>query len=68
MRTCVGHLGHALGAVSKDGKPYTCKFGKDCAFKHVEVEGKSKQKLLDIAGSLTTTARADLTRAVMKRQ
>ena len=67
VRPCVGHLGSALGAVTKDGRPYSCKFGKDCAFKHVAIESKSKQKLLDIVGSLTAVARADLTRAVVKR-
>ena len=66
-RPCVGHLGSALGAATKDGQPYACKFGKGCVFKHVPVDGKSKQKLLDIVGSLTSVARADLTRAVMKR-
>ena len=66
-RPCVGHLGHLLGAVNKDGRPYTCKFGKDCAFRHVSVDDKSKQRLLDIVGSLTSTPRADLTRAVIKR-
>ena len=66
-RPCVGHLGSGLRAVTKDGRPYTCKFGKDCSFKHIDIEGKSKQKLLDIVGSLTAVARADLTRAVVKR-
>ena len=67
VRPCVGHLGSVLGAVNKDGRPYLCKFGKDCAFKHVSIESKSRQKLLDLVGSLTAVARADLTRAVMKR-
>ena len=66
-RPCVGHLGHLLGAVNKDGRPYKCKFGKDCAFRHVTIEDKSKQRLLDIVGSLTAIPRADLTRAVIKR-
>ena len=66
-RPCVGHLGDLLGAVDKDGRPYACKFGKDCAFRHLTIEDKSKQRLLDIVGSLTATARADLMRAVVKR-
>ena len=66
-RPCVGHLGHLLGAVNKDGRPYSCQFGKDCAFRHLSVEDKSKQRLLDIVGSLTATPRADLTRALVKR-
>ena len=66
-RPCVGHLGHLLGAVNKDGRPYACKFRKDCAFRHMSVEDKSKQRLLDIVGSLTAIPRADLTRAVVKR-
>lgn len=66
VRPCVGHLGHLLGAVNKDGRPYTCKFGKDCAFRHLTIEDKSKQ-LLDIVGSLTAIPREDLARAVVKR-
>ena len=66
-RPCVGHLGHLLGAVNKDGRPYTCSFGTDCAFRHLSIEDKSKQRLLDIVGTLTSTPRADLTRAVVKR-
>ena len=66
-RPCVGNLGSLLGAVNKDGRPYSCKFGGDCAFDHMTLAGKSKQRLLDIVGSLTATPRADLTRAVMSR-
>ena len=66
-RPCAGHLGNLLGAVNKDGRLYTCKFGKDCAFRHITIEGKSRQRLLDIVGSLTAVPRADLTRAVVKR-
>ena len=53
FRPCIGHLGHLLGAVDKDGRPYKWKFGKDCALRHVTIEEKSKQRLLDIVGSLT---------------
>ena len=66
-RPCVGHLGNLIGAVNKDGRPYACKFGKECAFRHLSVEDKSKQRLLDIVGSLTAIPRGDLTRAIMKR-
>ena len=66
-RPCAGHLGNLLGAVNKDGRFYTCKFGKDCAFRHITIEGKSRQILLDIVGSLTAVPRADLTRAIVKR-
>ena len=66
-RPCVGHLGNLLGAVNKDGRLYSCKFGKECAFRHLSVEDKSKQRLLDIVGSLTAIPRADLTRAIVKR-
>lgn len=66
-RPCVGHLGHVLGAVTKDGRPYVCRFGTDCSFQHLSIEGKSKQQLLDVVGSLTSAPRADLTRAVVKR-
>ena len=66
-RPCVGHLGRLLGAVNKDGRLYACKFGKDCAFRHMSVEDKSKQRLLDIVGSLTAIPRADFTKALVKR-
>ena len=66
-RICIGHLGQLLEAVDKDGRPYKCKFEKDCAFRHVTIEDKSRQRLLDIVGSFTTIPRADLTRAVDKR-
>ena len=63
-RPCVSHLGHVLGAVNKNG---VCKFEKECAFRHLSVEDKSKQRLLDIVSSLTAIPRADLTRAIVKR-
>ena len=66
-RICVGYLKQLLEAVDKDGRPYKCKFEKDCAFRHVTIEDKSRQRLLDIVGSFTTIPRADLTRAVDKR-
>ena len=66
-RICVGHLGQLLGAVNKDGRTYACKFGNDCTYRHITVEDKSKQRLLDIVGALTAVPRADLTKAVIKR-
>ena len=66
-RICTGHLGQLLEAVDKDGRPYKCKFGKDCAFRHVTIEDKSRQRLLDIVASFTAIPRADLRRAVVKR-
>ena len=66
-RPCVGFLGGLLGAVNKDGRLYSCKFGDGCSFAHMSIEDKSKQRLLDVVGSLTATPRADLTRAVVKR-
>ena len=66
-RPCVGHLGNVLGAVNKDGRAYACKYGDNCAFRHVAIAGKSRQRLLDIVGSLTATARGDLTKAFLKR-
>ena len=50
-RPCVDHLSHVLGALTKEGRPYACKFGNECVFKHVSIEGKSRQRLLDIVGS-----------------
>ena len=64
-RPCVDYLSHLLSAVNNDGRPYTRKFGRDCTFQHLTIEDKSKQCLLDIVDSLTATASADLTRAVV---
>ena len=66
-RPYVGNLGHLLGAVNKDGRLYAYKFGKDCAFRDMSVEDKSKQRLLDIVSSLTAIPRADFTRVLVKR-
>ena len=66
-RHCVGHLGSALGAINKDGRPYSCEWGKDCTFVHVSVSGKAKSRLMDIVGSLPAGPRADLMRELEKR-
>ena len=61
QKTCSGILGSQLSAVRKDGRPYACTFGKDCAFSHVSVAGKSKTRLKDIVSAMTPGVRADLT-------
>lgn len=64
QRTCSGFFGSQLGAVRKDGRPYACNFGKDCAFSHVSVAGKSKTRLRDIVSTMTPGVRTDLTKAI----
>ena len=64
QRTCSGFFGSQLGAVRKDGRPYACTFGKDCAFSHVSVAGKSKTRLKDIVSTMTPGVRTNLTKAI----
>jgi hypothetical protein len=54
-KVCSGHLGKQLSAVRKDGRPYSCGYGKDCTFSHLSIVGKSDQKLLEIAASMPRT-------------
>ena len=63
-KVCSGHLGKQLAAVRKDGRPYSCGFGKDCTFSHVSIAGKSSQKLLEIAAGMPSPRRQDLTKAI----
>jgi hypothetical protein len=56
-----GHLGKQLAAVRKDGRPYTCGFGKDCTFVHMSIAGKSDQKLLEV---MPPPMKQDITRAI----
>lgn len=64
QRTCSGFFGSQLGAVRKDGRPHACNFGKDCAFSHVSVAGKSKTRLRDIVSTMMPGVRTDLTKAI----
>ena len=51
-KPCLGHLGAQLGAVRGDGRKYKCSHPKDCTFKHIEVAGKSFQKLIERVASM----------------
>jgi hypothetical protein len=68
QRTCSGHLGSQLGAIKKDGRPYACGFGKDCAFAHVSVGGKSKERLSEMVSTMALNVRSDLTKAIQSRK
>ena len=67
-KTCSAFLGSQLGAVRKDGRPYTCNFGKECAFTHVVIAGKSESKLTDIVATMTPHVREDLMKAIQSRK
>ena len=67
-KVCSGHLGKQLAAVRKDGRPYTCGYGKDCTFVHMSIVGKTDQKLLEIAAGMPPPMKADITRAVNLRK
>jgi hypothetical protein len=63
-KVCSGHLGKQLAAVRKDGRQYTCAYGKDCTFVHMSIAGKSDQKLLEIAATMPPPMKQDITRAI----
>jgi Alliinase EGF-like domain len=63
-KVCSGHLRKHLAAVRKDGRPYTCGFGKDCTFVHMSIAGKSDQKLLEVAAAMPPPMKQDITRAI----
>ena len=63
-KPCAGYVGHQLGAVKKDGRPYKCRFGKDCSFQHLSVQGKSKRKLEDLAAMMPHSAQQDFRRII----
>ena len=67
-KVCSGHLGKQLAAVRKDGRPYTCGFGKDCTFVHMSIAGKSDQKLMEIAAGMPPPFRQDITRAITAKK
>ena len=63
-KPCAGFLGGLLGAKNKNGRPYKCDWGGQCSYTHVTPEGKSVEKLLEYAQSMSSTARVDLRRAI----
>lgn len=68
MKACAGFLGGQLGAVRKDGRPYECKFGRECIFRHMSIAGKSNQRLLDLVGGVPASHQADLKKAIAARK
>jgi hypothetical protein len=67
QRTCSAYLGSQLGAVRKDGRPYSCNFGKNCNFAHVSIAGKSKERLADLVSTMAPNVKADLSKAILNR-
>jgi hypothetical protein len=63
-KPCSGYMGGLLGATKKDGRPYKCDWGSKCSYRHVSPAGKSEEKLLEFADSMSPTARVDLRRAI----
>jgi hypothetical protein len=68
QRTCSAYLGSQLGAIRKDGRPYSCNFGKDCSYVHVSVAEKSKDRLNDMVSVMAAKVKADLTKAIQSRK
>jgi hypothetical protein len=67
-KVCSGHLGKQLAATRKDGRPYTCAYGKDCTFVHMSIAGKSNQKLLEVATTMPPPMKQDISRAINSRK
>ena len=67
-KVCSGHFGKQLGAVRKDGRAYACGFGKDCTFVHTIIDGRSKEKLSEIASSMPSPMKQDMLRAIQARK
>jgi hypothetical protein len=55
-KPCSGYMGGLLGATKKDGRPYKCDWGSKCSYRHVSPAGKSEEKLLEFADSMSPTA------------
>ena len=66
-KVCAGHLGRLLKAVSADGKPHACAYGKKCKFTHVGLARKTDQNLLDLIAVMPDPASGDLKKALNKR-
>ena len=67
-KVCSGHLGKQLSAVRKDGRPYSCGFGKDCTFVHMSIVGKSDQKLLEVAATMPPSMKQDISKAIHSKK
>ena len=58
-RPCKGFIGEQLKAVLADGARYTCDFGSNCVFRHVNIKGKSQKEMSELFAQLPTFARTD---------
>ena len=67
-KPCAGFLGGQLGATRRDGRPYDCKFGRNCIFGHMSIAGKTKENLLSLAAGLPSAAQADMKKAIAARK
>ena len=67
-KVCAGHLGAQLGAIREDGSSYECKFGRECAYKHISKEGETPEKLAEAMASMPPMAQADLRKALLKKK
>jgi hypothetical protein len=67
-KVCSGHLGKQQVATRKDGRPYVCAYGKDCTLVHMSISGKSDQKLLEVAATIPSPMKQDITRAISSRK
>ncbi len=67
-KICTGHMGGELGAVKSDGRPYACNYGKECIFRHLPIEGKAREKLMELAVAMPTSIQRDFVRAINARK
>jgi hypothetical protein len=67
-KSCSGFLGGQIGALRKDGRPYSCDRGKKCGYVHISVAGKTTQRLMDIISDISAPTRDDLQKAIQKRK
>jgi hypothetical protein len=63
-KPCAGYMGGLLGAKNKNGRLYKCDWGAKCSYRHISPAGKSEEKLLEYAESMSPAARVDLRRAI----
>jgi hypothetical protein len=67
-KPCVGHLGNQLGALKKNGRPYSCSFVKDRTFRYISVVGKTDQRLTDLTSAMPEPAKTDIRKAIQHRK
>ena len=67
-KPCAGHLGNLLGAVNKEGRRYSCTRGDLCKFRHVTINNKTDQRLMDLLVSMPPAAQTDLKKAIGARK